>query len=240
MKQLLFKYINNLKLIFGLYKKVEFNNLSSIKPVSRLIGTDRGKPIDRYYIEKFLSGHQTDIKGRILEIADDVYSRKYTDKKSGEKVIFETMHVDGNETASMLVGDLTKPGTLPKDRYDCFICTQTFNFIYDVKLAIEGTYQLLKDGGIVLATVAGISQISRYDMDRWGDYWRFTDKSVMKLFEDVFGKDHIEVTVYGNVMATTAFLQGLAVEDLPNPSLLDEPDLDYQMIIGIRAKKNTP
>jgi hypothetical protein len=32
----------------------------------------------------------------------------------------------------------------------------------------------LKPGGVLLATVSGISQISRYDMYRWGDYWRFT------------------------------------------------------------------
>ncbi|GEM_PF-2898356 len=70
---------------------------------------------------------------------------------------------------------MTNINTLPSNTIDCFIVTQTLNFIYDVKSAVRGIFHMLKDGGIILATVAGISQISRYDMDRWGDYWRFTD-----------------------------------------------------------------
>lgn len=237
MKQRLLKYSRIIKLYFGFYKKVEFNNLSRTQPVSSLFGTERGKPVDRYYIEKFLSAHSNDIQGRILEVAEDTYSRKYAHKKSKDTQVFETLHFQGTVKPSTLVGDLTRPDSLPESRYDCFICTQTYNFIYDVKQAIAGTYHLLKYGGIVLATVAGISQVSRYDMDRWGDYWRFTDKSVLKLFEDVFGEGNVEIVTYGNVLACMAFLQGLAVEDLPNQALLDEVDQDYQVIIGIKAKK---
>ena len=89
---------------------------------------------------------------------------------------------------------------------------------------------------MLLATVAGISQISRYDMDRWGDYWRFTTASMKKLFSPVFIGD-VEIATFGNVLAATAFLQGLAVEDLPDPTLLDAADDDYQLIIAIVARK---
>lgn len=74
-------------------------------------------------------------------------------------------------------------------------------------------------------------------MDRWGDYWRFTDLSIRKLMEAVFKKENIEITTYGNVLAATAFLQGLAIEDLPDKTILDKYDPDYQITIGIRAVK---
>ncbi len=233
----LVKFVRAVKLIFRLYKKVEFHDPVRTQPVSRLFGIDRGMPIDRYYIEKFLSAHSHDIRGCILEIAEDTYARKFADLKSRETTVFETLHVDGSGKPSTITGDLSKPASLPGNRYDCFICTQTYNFIYDVTQAIAGTHRLLKNDGIVLATVAGISQVSRYDMDRWGDYWRFTGQSALKLFEDVFGEGHVEVVTFGNVLAATALLQGLAVEDLPDRKMLDENDPDYQVIIGIIARK---
>ena len=74
-------------------------------------------------------------------------------------------------------------------------------------------------------------------MDRWGDYWRFTDLSIRKLMESVFGEGHVEIVTFGNALAATAFLQGLAVDDLPDTFLLDKKDQDYQITIGIKATK---
>jgi hypothetical protein len=125
---------------------------------------------------------------------------------------------------------------LPVNSFDCFICTQAFNFIFEVGKAAEGAHYLLKPGGVLLATVAGISQISRYDMERWGDYWRFTDASVKRLLEPVF-RGGLEIESFGNVLAATAFLQGVSVEDLPDRTLLDTYDQDYQLLISIVARK---
>ena len=72
-------------------------------------------------------------------------------------------------------------------------------------------------------------------MDRWGDYWRFTDLSIRKLMESVFGEGNVEIVTFGNALAATAFLQGLAIDDLPDTSLLDKKDLDYQITIGIKV-----
>lgn len=214
-------------------KPVNFQDLGQTAPISAVFGLDRGTPIDRYYIERFLQGKAQLIRGRVLEIGDSTYSRRF----GGEKVeAFEVLHATAGNKAATIIGDLTDASTLPENEIDCFICTQTFNFIFDVQKAVEGAHHLLKPGGMLLATVAGISQISRYDMDRWGDYWRFTTASVQKLFEPVF-KGGLEVESFGNVMAACAFLQGVAVEDLPDVSLLDRHDPDYQMLIAIIARK---
>jgi hypothetical protein len=212
--------------------KVVFNDLTATKPASSIFGLDRGTPVDRHYIERFLASRADLVRGRVLEIADSHYTRKFG---GGRVEAFEVLHATPGNRSATIVGDLTDVRTLPENAVDCFVCTQTFNFVFDVQRAVLGAHHLLRPGGVLLATVAGISQISRFDMERWGDYWRFTTASVRKLFEPVFGE--VEIGSLGNVLAATAFLQGIAVEDLPDPTLLDASDPDYQVIITLVARK---
>ena len=88
----------------------------------------------------------------------------------------------------------------------------------------------------MLATVAGISKVSVEDMERWGDYWRFTSLSARKLFEEAFKPDHITVQCFGNVLTASAFLFGLATEDLTKKEL-DDYDPNFPTVVGIRAVK---
>lgn len=200
--------------------------LQTSNPVSRDFGLDRGKPIDRYYIESFFEIRSRDIQdvGKTLEVGETCYS----------KMFFPNSNHDILDYSSGM--DLTNHLSIPQSFYDLFICTQTYNFIYDVRSAIKGSFDLLKPGGILLATVAGnISQVSKYDMDRWGDYWRFTYRSIEMLMKESFGED-VKVYPYGNAMAATAFIQGMCVEDV-DVRLLDECDPEYAIVIGVVAKK---
>ena len=205
---------------------------TNLQPISRSFGFDIGTPIDRIYIEDFLSKNSHCIKKNIIEIADNTYSKKYAQENSNFHIL-HTMKINDN----VIVGDLTKIESLPKNMFDCFICTQTLNFIYDFHKAIEGSYYLLKNGGVMLATVSGISQISRYDMDKWGDFWRFTDLSIKIAFEKIFGKENIEVEYYGNVYSAKCFLDGIPAEKLTLDELFYK-DQDYQITIVVKAVKN--
>ena len=213
-------------------KKTNWYNLRSTEKMSKIFGLDRGQPIDRYYIEKFLLENKQLIKGVVLEIAENTYSKKYGNDVSK----YEILHKTADNTKATIIGDLTKLETLPKSKIDCFICTQTFNFIYNFQDAIRGSYYLLKNNGVILATVAGISQISKYDMDRWGDYWRFTTLSIEKSFADVFGAENVNVDFYGNILTSIAFLEGLASDELTNDEL-NYKDENYQLILTIIATK---
>jgi hypothetical protein len=226
-------FIDLLRYLTRKKARVVFNGLDNVKPVSSVFGYDRGTPIDRYYIEKFLSNNMKLIHGRVLEIADSHYTKRFGENRVES---YEVLHAVPGNKAATIIGDLTNLDMLPENAIDCFICTQTFNFIFDVQKAIQGAYHLLKPGGVLLATVSGITQISRYDMERWGDYWRFTTASVQRLFEPVFDGG-VEIASFGNMLAALAVLQGVAVEDLPVQSLLDEYDADYQVIITIIARK---
>lgn len=212
---------------------VGMGRLRRLTPVSRHWGEDRGLPIDRYYIEQFLSSHHEDVHGHVLEFKNDAYTLRF----GGERVTrSDVLHKrEGNPIATM-VGDLTYPETFQPDLFDCVICTQTLQFIYEVKAAVATLYRILKPGGVVLVTIPGITPISRCDMEQWGDYWRFTTLSTRLLFAEVFPPENLEVQAYGNVLAAIAFLHGLAVEELQQ-SELEYRDRDYECLIAVRARK---
>ena len=158
-------------------------------------------------------------------------------KFGGDRVIkSDVLHVEGGNPRATIVADLTCANDLPSNTLDCIICTQALSFIYDVRTAIQALHRILKPHGVLLATSHGISQISRNDMDRWGEYWRFTTLSARRLFEEVFPSDHVTVEAYGNVLAAVSFLHGLAAEELTKEEL-DHIDPDYEVLITVRAVK---
>lgn len=206
-------------------------NLRSVHPISRKFGVERGTPVDRYYIERFLQEYQTLIQHDIIEISENRYTRKFGSNIHHSFILDIT---PGPQITH--VADLTKHASLPQGIADCFICVQTLSFIYHIQEAVRGTYQILKPGGVLLATLPCISHISRYDMERYGDYWRVTPLAAKKLFEDVFGKEHVVVHTYGNVLTAISFLEGITCEELSREEL-DENDEDYPLIIGVKAVK---
>jgi len=74
----------------------------------------------------------------------------------------------------------------------------------------------------------------REDMDREGDFWRFTTRSLADLAAESFEPKRIDVRSWGNVLACVAFLHGLAQEDL-RAEEMDACDSDFQLIVSLRA-----
>ena len=211
---------------------IDFGDLLRLKPVSREFGFDRGQPIDRYYVEYFLAQHTEDVKGRVLEIGDSSYTRCY----GGERVTqSDVLHVAPDNPVATIVGDLAHADHIEADSFDCFILTQTLHLIYDVQQAIRTIYRILRPGGVLLGTFPGISQISD---DQWASewLWSFTSLSAQRLFSDVFPVANLQVCTYGNVLAATAFLQGLSAQELSKKELTYH-DTRYELLISVRAVK---
>jgi hypothetical protein len=214
-------------------RKERGHRLPGLEPVSREFGFDRGKPVDRWYIERFLSEHRADVHGAVLEVAESTYTNWYGD---GEVTRADVLHHTGN-AESTVVGDLTTGEGLPVATYDCFICTQTLPFIYDVHAAVRGIAGVLKPAGVVLATVPGMSQVSREDKRDWGDWWRFTSQGTERLFREAF--ETVEVTAHGSVLSAAAFLYAYSAEDLAERELAYQ-DPEYELLITVRATSRTP
>jgi SAM-dependent methyltransferase len=212
---------------------VRFGSLRRVRPISREWGFDRGRPIDRYYIDRFLSLHAADIRGRVLEIGSDTYSRRF----GGERVErSDVLHVADSLPGVTIVADLTNADHVPSDSFDCVILTQTLQCLYDVRAAVGTVHRILRPAGVALVTFPGISKVSRQDMDRWGYYWSFTTSSARRLFGEFFEAKDLEVEAHGNVLASIAFLHGIATEEL-EPEELDYHDPDYEVLITVRARK---
>lgn len=213
---------------------VKLGDLDRLTPISRDWGFDRGTPVDRFYIERFMAARAGDIRGRVLEVANNDYTRRY----GGERVTTsDILHpVAGNPRATV-IADLAVAETRLEGQFDCIICTQTLQLIYEVRSAVAQLHRWLKPGGVALVTVPGISQISREDMEQTGDYWRFTGVAVKRMFEAEFGAGNVEVEVLGNVLSSVALLHGIATEELDTAALL-EADPQFQMLMTVRAVRS--
>lgn len=211
---------------------VRFGSFQRLSPIDRNFGYNRGQPVDRYYIESFLAHEARAIRGRVLEIGDAAYTRRF----GGPRVAAsDVLHVTASLPEATFVGDLADAPHLPSAAFDCVILTQTLQFIYDTRAALDALYRILKPGGVVLVTLPGISHIADQTWrDTW--YWNFTTHSALRMFADVFDAGNVTVGAHGNVLAATAFLQGLAVEEL-DPADLDHSDPDYQVLITVKAIK---
>jgi SAM-dependent methyltransferase len=213
--------------------KVDFGSFRRIAPVSRQFGYDRGQPIDRYYIERWLGRRALDVRGSVLEVGDDGYTRRF----GGDRVDRpQVLHLfSGNEWATF-VADLSDGTQLPDDAFDSIILTQTLHLIYEVRAAIRTIHRILRPGGVLLATVPGISQRSE---DEWAAYWcwSFTTLSAGRLFSEVFDPGAVTVESHGNVLAAVSALEGLAASELsPEELLVNDPA--YPVMIAVRAVKS--
>jgi len=212
---------------------IDFGAFDRVRPISRNWGFDRGLPIDRHYIEAFLSRHAGDVHGRVLEVADNHYTRQF----GGDGVTQSDILYKGTDNPkATLHADLTDAPEVPRDAFDCVICTQTLQFIFDLPAAIATIHSILRPGGVALVTLPSVSRVATPEMAAYGDYWRFTTASAQRLFDDCFGEGNAAISSFGNVYAAVAFLHGLAAEDV-DQGKLDLTDSNFQVLIAVRATK---
>jgi SAM-dependent methyltransferase len=197
-------------------------------PLSPWWGVDRGTPIDRYYIEEFLSKHRGDIRGAVLEVKDSGYTDRFGTGVSRRDVL----DIDVRNPMATVVADLAEADHVPTDTYDCAIVTQTLTYIYDVASAVRHTHRILRPGGVALVTVPSITRLCPPFLD----YWRFTPLGCERLFGLHFGADAASVRARGNVGAAAAFLMGVACEELPR-RVLEHDDDQFPVLVTIRAVK---
>jgi SAM-dependent methyltransferase len=214
-------------------RRPKLGDLRRVTPIDPNWGFERGTPIDRVYVARFIGSRAADIRGRVLEIAAPDYTNAFG---RGVERVDILMATEGNPEAT-IVGDLTGAPQVPDDSFDCAIVTQTMQFIYEVSAALRTLHRILAPGGVLLATVPGLTKISRVEDELYGEWWHFTGRSVRRLAEEVFGAGNVDVETYGNVLAASGFLYGLASSDL-EPAELDAHDPLYEVVIGLRAVKS--
>jgi SAM-dependent methyltransferase len=197
-----------------------FGNTGRTEPLTNW-GSQRGQPVDRWYIERYLGDHSSDVSGRVLEVKSDLYASRL-----GASAV-DVVDIDPSNPYATVLGDLCDPATLEPSRYDAAIVTQTLQLVRDPQAAIRNLLGSLRRRGALLVTVPCLSRIVG-DIDRW----RWTPAG----FEQLIGAAApptaaIEVSGLGNGLAARAFLFGLAAADL-QPDALPVHDGDYPLLVG--------
>jgi SAM-dependent methyltransferase len=216
--------------------QVDWGSLRRMEPVSRQFGFDRGTPVDRYYIERFLDANSACISGRVLEIGDDTYSRRFGNGRVTRQDIF---HAHAGNPKATMIGDLATAETIPSNIFDCAIVTQTLQCIFDPPSALRTLHRILRPNGVLLATVPALTPVSS-ENDEWSQmwYWSFTPASIRYMVEQVFSPESSKIEVHGNVFAGVCALQGIALEDI-SAAELQPADPDYPVVLSIRAGKSS-
>jgi SAM-dependent methyltransferase len=206
---------------------VLFPPQKSLKPISNKYGYDRGTPIDRWYIEKFLDDNKQVIRGYILEIHDDAYTKKYGEDRVTK---IDILDIDQGNKLANIYGDLRRLSNVADNTYDTLIITQTFGMIDDFDSAIKECHRILKPGGAILATVSSMAPCHN------DSFWRFTQHGLAYAFGKYFPKERIKSVGLGNVLSGQGFWVGLAREELTDEEL-SHNDPEYPLIAGVVANK---
>jgi SAM-dependent methyltransferase len=208
-----------------------WGNLRRREPFSGYYGFDRGTPVDRFYIERFLAKHARDIRGTVLEVGSARYARAFREPPPDR---VEIVDIDAGNPETSIVADLSEPSSLPPGRFDCFILIQTLQLVADLDAALANAWQSLASGGVLLVSVPGIT---RSDPDHVkADRWRFTPAGLDTLLAGTCSKGVREVTGYGNLTSAMAFLLGLAAEELEE-SELTAMDPHFTVSVCARVEK---
>jgi peptidoglycan/xylan/chitin deacetylase (PgdA/CDA1 family)/SAM-dependent methyltransferase len=214
------------------HRTLDLGELRRTTPIARDWGYERGTPVDRYYIEKFLEKHAADISGAVLEVQESDYTRRF----GGNRVTkSDVIDLDPSNTRATIVSDLRCAANIATGTYDCVILTQTLHVIDDMASAVTECARILKPGGVLLATLPCASRVSvEYGHD--GDFWRVTDAGARCLFSTAFPAENLTVESHGNVFSNLAFLYGFCCEELTTAEF-DAFDPYFPMLVSVRAEK---
>jgi SAM-dependent methyltransferase len=195
--------------------QVRWASLRRTRPISAW-GYDRGTPVDRWYVERFLAEHAHLVRGHVLEVKEDLYASTLGAAR------ITVLDIDAANPRATLIGDLVDPSTLPAGAYDTAVITQTLQYVSDPAAAVANLITSLAPGGHLLLTTPLVSRLSGPQ-----DRWRWTALGMRTLLADHPGA---QVAAHGNCLAARAFLAGLAAEDV-GAARLRVQDPQYPLLV---------
>jgi SAM-dependent methyltransferase len=207
-------------------RSIRWGNTRRLRPFSARYGYDRGLPVDRYYIERFLEEHARRVRGNVLEVKDASYTRRF-----GDAARCHVLDINTDNPRADLHADLNTPECLPVDFFECVILTQVLQFLSPER-ALDNVWTSIAPGGTLLLTVPSLGRLDPHDHAT--DFWRWTPRGLAELLSRVAIPAH--VSGYGNVLACVAALWGLSVQDL-SAEELDFIDPRFPLVACAYAEK---
>jgi hypothetical protein len=185
-------------------------NMLRRRPFSSCYGADRGTPVDRWYLRRFVVEHLDLIRGDVLEVQGAEWAA-LADPDQVSRV--EIIDLDPRNVRATLIADLCQPAALPEAAYDCAIVFQTLQYLSDVPQALRNLWAARRPGGVVLLSAPVTSRLDP-TCGPSGDLWRFTPAGLEHLVVSAIPDAVVSVSGYGSVATGVAFLLGLPAEKL--------------------------
>jgi len=206
-----------------------WGNLRRVRPFSERFGFERGTPVDRYYLHRFLEQHRAAITGRVLEIQASGYTEKYGhDLLAADSVDI----VSGNPNLTYLCDLAKSQDVIPDDSYDCFLLPNTLCALRDVEGCLRNALRVLRPGGVILATTVGLVPL----MGDAPDYWHASAAGWLEIANRVWPGCEIRIEQHGNCLTAVAAMLGLAHEELDTDEL-DDSDPRYPVMVTMFCRK---
>jgi SAM-dependent methyltransferase len=205
-----------------------WGNLRRVRPFSENFGFDRGTPVDRYYLHRFLDAHRAHITGDVLEIQEPSHTRRYGSRLGRT----DTVDIDPVHRATYTCDLARAEGVIPSDRYDCFLLPNTLCVLRDVEACLRQALRVVKPGGAILASTAGFVPLT----PDAPDYWHLSAAGWAEIAGRAWPGCEVRIESHGNCLAAVAAMLGLALEEL-HPAELEVNDPRYPVLVTLFCLK---
>jgi hypothetical protein len=198
--------------VWGRWPSVRWGNLRRPIPISRFDEFSRGRiGVFDAFVGRFVEDHQAVLRGRVLETGPGSWLTREGIASAVQE--FVDIDVDVANTSANVIADLSDPGVLEPDTFDCEIVT-TLSELRSPPEALAHLWRALRVDGTMLLAVPGMGRRnSRVDADGDG-LWRWTVSSFAQLLSEALPDVAVEIEAFGSVAALVASLHGLSADEL--------------------------
>ena len=218
--------IEKLGLLSPAKGEIDWGDLKKTVPICQAFGLTRGTPVDRYYLQKFITEIHPQVVGNILEVGGIPKDRDFYQLIPGN--CYRNLNLEPGPGID-ITGDVHDISVVEPNSQDSVIIFNVLEHCYAPWIAVENIYSWLKPGGKCFAMVPSAIRVHATPMDYWRPLpdafvWMFRNFSQHKLY------------VYGNPISVIASYHGIAVEELTSEEL-DAFHPDYPVATCIIAEK---
>ena len=221
------RIVTRVRCALGGYDQPRWGNLRRTRPFSESYGFERGTPIDRHYLHRFLDTHRDLITGDVLEVQNSAYTTRY----GHDLKRTETLDIVPMFQPTYLCDLARSDAILPSASYDCVLLPNTLQHLRDLDACLRNVIRVVRPGGVILASAAGMIPLT----GDTPDYWRLSPDGWREKLASAWPDVEIDVAGHGNCLAAIAAQLGLALEELTTAEL-DAYDTRYPVLTTILCR----
>ncbi|WP_169221635.1 methyltransferase domain-containing protein [Brasilonema sp. UFV-L1] len=220
------EYLETLGLLSPAVNTLDWGDLKRRFPICHKFGFTRGTPVDRYYLDKFISEIRHQVVGSVLEIGGVLLNKEIYQLSVATE--YQTLDLVSRPGVTV-VGDAHDSTIIMPESLDTVLVFNVLEHCHNPWVVVQNIYSWLRVGGKCFCMVPSAQKLHSLPKD----YWRPLPDGMKQLFQD-FSESNLHI--YGNPLTVLASFMGVAAEEL-SPQDLDDFHPDYPVATCIAALK---